>query len=288
MSDSTSVSFSIINMDGIGEVGVAFIEKISGAIGMIREPRQLKLLAKAEVAANVIRAEGEIKVLEIEERAIRRWVTEQTERQQIIEQITANAIPLLSENSNPQSMQKDWIVNFFNQAKLVSDKEVQMLWSRVLAGEADSPGSFSKRTVRVLAELDKEDGEHFTNVCRFVVKLEILTPLIFNETEDLYAKAGLTFNSLSHLDSIGLIDFEGFGYYRHPKEDPLVVEYFGDTFQLQTSSIGVPGLSYGRAKLTEVGHQLATICQASPVDGFMDYVRHQWKEYLLEDDPGTS
>jgi hypothetical protein len=36
--------------------------------------------------------------------------------------------------------------------------EMQNLWAQVLAGEANSPGTYSKRTVNFLSSLDKKDA----------------------------------------------------------------------------------------------------------------------------------
>jgi hypothetical protein len=36
-----------------------------------------------------------------------------------------------------------------------------------LAGEANRPGSFSKRTLSTVSDLDKRDAEVFTTLCRF-------------------------------------------------------------------------------------------------------------------------
>ena len=35
-------------------------------------------------------------------------------------------------------MEEDWIANFFDKCRIVSDSEMQSLWARVLAGEANA------------------------------------------------------------------------------------------------------------------------------------------------------
>ena len=44
---------------------------------------------------------------------------------------------------------------------------MQILWARVLAGEANAPGTYSKRTVNLLSDFDKSDAELFTKLCGF-------------------------------------------------------------------------------------------------------------------------
>ena len=77
-------------------------------------------------------------------------------------------MPRLHEDANPESVDNDWIVNFFDKSRIVSDSEMQELWSRVLANEANSPGSYSKRTVNFLSDMDKNEAESFTKLCGFV------------------------------------------------------------------------------------------------------------------------
>ena len=39
-------------------------------------------------------------------------------------------------------------------------------------------------------------------------------------------------------------------------------------------------IEIGHVLLTKVGQELAPICGSSPVEGFWDYVKEQWKKYL--------
>ena len=116
-----------------------------------------------------------------------------------MEDITAKALPSLSEDANPDSFEDDWIVNFFDKCRIVSDKEMQELWSLVLAGEANTQGTYSKRTVNFLADLDKNEAQLFTKLCGFVWKIESLQPLIFEYQSEIYNCHGIHYESLNHL-----------------------------------------------------------------------------------------
>ena len=39
-------------------------------------------------------------------------------------------------------------------------------------------------------------------------------------------------------------------------------------------------LELGKVLLTKIGQELAPICGSKSVDGFYEYVKEQWKEYL--------
>ena len=62
-----------------------------------------------------------------------------------MEDITAKAIPHLNANANPDNMEDDWIANLFDKCRMVSNDEMQSLWARVLATEANAPRCFVKK-----------------------------------------------------------------------------------------------------------------------------------------------
>ena len=39
-------------------------------------------------------------------------------------------------------------------------------------------------------------------------------------------------------------------------------------------------LPIGTVSLTHIGQELAPICRGQPVEGFWEYVKEQWKEFL--------
>ena len=83
-----------------------------------------------------------------------------------MEDITAKAIPHLNEEAKPDAMEDDWVANFFDKGRIVSNPEMQSLWARVLAGEANIPSTYSKRTVNLLSDLDKSEAELFHQTLR--------------------------------------------------------------------------------------------------------------------------
>ena len=72
--------------------------------------------------------------------------------------MVAQAIPELEGDAKPDEIDNDWMTRFFEASKLVSDKEMQSLWARLLAGEANKSGTFSKRTIDQVPNLEKSDA----------------------------------------------------------------------------------------------------------------------------------
>jgi hypothetical protein len=274
-------SNSIINLGDIAKPADTLIQKVSKAVGGFFAPYQIKRIAKAEAEAAIIKAQTEIQITDLHRRAMHRFIEEEAQRQKNMEDITTKALPQLTEEAKPDAMEDDWVTNFFDKSRIVSDSQMQELWSRVLAGEANTPGRYSKRTVNLLSGLDKTDAELFSKLCTFGWVIGSIVPLVFDVQADIYNRNSINFNSLSHLESIGLIQFNsiaGFRLLRLPKA--FVVHYHGRSLQLEMPKDADNDLDIGSVLLTQTGHELAPICGSRPVDGFWEYVSAQWKGHL--------
>jgi len=272
---------SLVNLGSLSKPANTLIKKVSAAIGGLFEPWQIERVAKAQAKADLISAQSQIQITDLHRRAMYRFVEEEAQRQHNMESITAKALPQLDARSDPDKMEDDWVTNFFDKSRIVSDEEMQGLWARVLSGEANSPGTYSKRTVNFLGDLDKVDAELFTNLCRFVWQIGDLVPLIFDTADDIYNKAGINFNTASHLESIGLVQFNslaGFQRLRIPKV--ATVLYYGKPLQLEFEKEEDNRLELGKLLLTKTGQELAPICGSKPIPGFVDYVKEKWKKHL--------
>ena len=274
-------SISIVNLGKLSKPADTLIKKVSSAVGGIFEPYQIKRIAKAKAEADLIKAKSEIEITDLHRRAMHRFVEEEAKRQENMESITKKALPQLKESSQPDSIKNDWITNFFDKSRIISDQDMQNLWSRVLAGEANAPGTYSKRTVNFLSDLDKKDAELFQALCSFGWLVGTFTPLIFDPRAKIYNDLGLNFGTLTHLDSIGLIQFNnltGFSRIGLPKR--FAVLYCGRPLALEMGKDTDNELSIGHVLLTKVGEELATVCMAPGIDGFEEYIKEKWKKYI--------
>jgi hypothetical protein len=276
MSDSESI---IINLGELSKPATVLIEKLSDAVEGVFKPYQIKQIARAEAEANLIAAESQIQITDLKRRARHRWEEEEFRRQSNMESITSGSLPLLEDHSKPEALDNDWIVNFFDKCRIVSDSQMQRLWSRVLAGQANNPGTFSRRTINLISDLEKADAEQFTTLCRFgwTFGSTAIAPLIYDSQDVIYNDHGVDFGSLSHLESLGLIQFNSLSGFRIGKLPKVFdAEYFGTRIHLTMPKDEDNSLAIGQAMLTNAGMQLATICGAQPVPEFIEYVRQQW------------
>jgi len=273
---------SIISFGDISKPATLLIKKVSNAVGVLYEPRRIRKHAEAEAEAEKIKTLASNELNEIQQRAVDRFVHQETRKPENIEAITHQAASSLGEDAKVEGLDEDWVAHFFKNCDIVSDKEMQSLWSRLLSGEATKPGTFSKRTVNFIASMDKKDAKLFSDFCQFCWFMGNAIPLIMDVENKIFNKEGINFTSLKHLDAIGLIAFESLaGYKRHGLGKFAHIFYFGTPTLVEFSKARDNEIQIGKALLTQAGQELAPICGAKRNEAFYKYIIGKWHEQGL-------
>ena len=278
---SDNFESSLINLGELSKPATVLVEKISEAVGGIFKPYQIVRVAKAEAQADRVRAEGQIEISDLQRRAFNRFLNEEASKQENIEEITQKALPLLKDDSKPSELEDDWIVNFFDRCRLISDEQMQGLWSRILAGETNAPGSYSKRTVGFLSNLDKREADLFTRLCGYMWTVRTNAfPVVFDEHGLVYDKHGIDSAAVIDLEGIGLVHYQSNGFSLRLPSEGLTLDYYGTkvAMKVRSGSIEIPT---GKVIFTRVGKELASICGSEPVEGFVDHVLRRWEHHGL-------
>jgi len=275
----TGGGFTLVDVGKLAEPAKVLIEKVSEGVGGVFRPFQIVRVAKAEAEAEKIRAISNLEITDIERRGLARVIRAEGRNQHNIEQITGKALPHLRSDAKPEQISNDWIANVFEKCKTVSDEDMQAAWAKLLAGEANSPGTFSKTAIQVMSLLEKSDAELFTNLCSFGWNYGgRLVPMYLEIRDQIYATHGINFDSMNHLSSLGLLVFSGAMSYHYagvPKQLPI--SYYGREVILEFHNDSENQLKIGQLMLTPVGYQLTTICGSAPIEGFYEYSLNWWK-----------
>lgn len=262
----------------LGKPAVTLIERISDAIGGISRPWQIGRVAKAEANAEIVRAEAKLKISELERRAMQRLFREEAKKQENIEAITASAIPLLANNSDPAQLEDDWITKFFESCRSISNEDMQALWARLLASEANSVGSVSRKTIEVLSYLDQADATLFSKITQFSLDQNNKLIAVYDKEQAVYADEGLGFGGLSHLADLGLIqcDFLS-GFISNQFNESIQINYHGRLVELTLT--GPPyQFSVGNIRLTNAGAQIVQTLPRLFNNKFFDYLVGVWHQ----------
>lgn len=158
------------------------------------------------------------------------------------------------------------------------EDQARILWGKILAGEINNPGSFSKQTLSILSVMNKQDIETFaafSSLCVLYLgeglSLSNTVPIMYQEgDETTYNDGKFTHKQLMQLESLGLISRisgknlpqkSGMKYRFYMLENVVTVECKSDS--------GYPIIFL--PALTKCGMELSSLCETGTMDGLHDY-----------------
>ncbi|MGD0109241.1 MAG: DUF2806 domain-containing protein [Rhodopila sp.] len=273
--DEPNGDMSLINLGQLTKPATTLIEKVSDAIGGIAKPWQITRVASAEAKAELIRLESKIKLSDIERRALQRMVREEGKKQKNIESITNNAITSLLPDSKPEEIKEDWLLHFFDQGKLISNLDLQLLWGSLLAGEANKPGSISKKTVSLVAAMDAEDARLFVRFCKFVWKKDETRVLVLPDLEsEMFQEAQIGILGIDHMVDLGMLRYRN-QFVSFAARERWEASYFDQRVVINFNSEG-RSLYIGPHIFTRAGEELAGICIGEPSQEYFQWITRLW------------
>ena len=183
-------SNSLVNLGDLAKPADTLIKKISSAAGILYEPRHIKRIAKAKAKAALIKAQSEIEITDLHRRAANRWIEEEAQRQKNMEDITAKALPQLNENAKPDSVENDWIVNFFDKCRIVSDNEMQRSVVARFGWRSERSRDLLEEDRQFPARSGQERGRIVYEALRVWLQIGDVVPLVFDIQAKIYNRYG--------------------------------------------------------------------------------------------------
>lgn len=162
----------ITDLTGLSKPLTKLIEVFANGCKWVTEPYQIKRIAKANAYASSIKFKEELKqkiVTSLFEHA-KPSIREYKEIYNLIN-ILDFAIQEMNSigNVNDIPVSTEWSARFFDYSQDVCDEEVQVIWAKILAHETANPGTYFKRTLYVLHNIERFEAEWFVELCSFVL-----------------------------------------------------------------------------------------------------------------------
>jgi Protein of unknown function (DUF2806) len=247
------------------------------------------------IEANLSEIKGKIEVAEFEQRMLARKEQLELWQHRNIENIALGAADFpVEEKVSNDPVDEDWLAQFFEYGRNVSDPQMQSIWSHILAREVATPGGFSLRTLHAVKMLRKKDAEIFTQYCQFVWDTtESGTGFaVVADGEDsfwaasraklvrlLYQKAGISPLRRIELHNLNLIALKRPAMPLNIQSNmglPTQISYHGHPYWVRRSDS--KSMSLPVDFLTDIGRELAPIAGAQPNDEYKNLVLGQMNE----------
>ena len=181
----------------------------------------------------------------------------------------AMTIDVLPEDVTDEPVDEDWMSEFFEYCKNMSNENMKVLWARILAEEVSKPGSLSKRAIDFCRTISTKEAETFTKFCHLVWKRKDSMFYVYCSSGDVdrIEEFDITYEEILMLDSIGLITYSvGSVYDFHFNGNETVecnktIKYYDNEYLIERNATykggdwHVPCL-----RLTPIGMELFKIC----------------------------
>lgn len=147
-----------------------------------------------------------------------------------IDQIAALAVQELSKLPPPKQapgsppedrpdVDEDWLNAFEGEAAQVSSEHAQKVFAKILAGEINRPASFSKKTLKLISQLDNRAAHLFSLACSMSVSTRVHGNIIDARViglgqigQNSLAAYGMSYSECIILQEYGLVVSELSGY----------------------------------------------------------------------------
>ena len=209
-------------------------------------------------------------------------------------ELTSTPFPPAPDNA-PEDISDDWLNAFETEAAQMSSDQMQSLFGKILAGEIRKPKSFSRRTLKIIAQLDNDAAQHFQTLCSLAVSLRIPETSHIVDARvvgmgspgsNSLAGYGLPFNTLNVLSEYGLIiaEYDSYLDYRvciiSNNQVRLPFHFQGKTwgFTPDPTKLPVPtefrldGVAFSKA-----GIEMLPIVDISPKPEYVTALLEFWK-----------
>ncbi len=277
--------YSVINLGNIGkptaEIVNNFVNKISNALGWIVTPKNVNS-SIIEANKSIIEEISKRKDINpIERGAIVSNYKKIIKQYKNQKDIISLATEYLTPKAKPESISDDWISFFFDKVKDVTEDDMKIYWSQILAGEFNEPNTYTKQLLHTMSIMDSKIANRFIKIrssC-FYSPPHLYAFMYRTNGENIknvkkYDKMKIYIGDLRELDSLGLIQ------YRFSDFHTLVIKnkvfYYGNKIiRLNTD---IRSIALGNVALSSIGKQLCRIVPMQYNDNILKICLDSWEK----------
>ncbi len=269
----------LFDLEPLGNVANNVIDKLSVAAGWVANRESLQKVAVTTFVSDIQNSNldplNKAAIISNSKKIIREY----SNQKEIIEM----AISTIKNPEGINAVDDDWIIQFMDLAKNISNSDFQKIWALIFAKECSEAGSIPKSLLLVLQKMDRNDAEMFTRFASLTIKIwGEYTPYICEQffspdetVRGVYQQSNVTYDDLTQLETLGLIKMNdnsfSSGYITNSNEDVDIskVEYFNSSLDVPQR---VDTIRVGNVIFTKDGRALRDAVEAKELEGFWQFV----------------
>ena len=155
------------------------VETVANATGLTALGTIINARGEANVAKKKAQTDAEVEILRLqgEEKVAQYVLARNIQKVENVEEIVSKAKQQFTadEQVPEEPVEQDWMNRFLNIAEEISDKDMQDIWGRILAGEIKKPKSYSLRTLEVMRNMSKDEAMSLMKASTFQVALDLVS-----------------------------------------------------------------------------------------------------------------
>jgi len=234
------------------------------------------------------------KKMPIEDRCNKRERLASLRKQENIEEIMEKTFAFCTNKSLDKRPDLDWFNRYITLAENVSNKTMQDLWAKILAGELSRPGLYSLKALKVFRDMSIVDAKLLAKACSLAVKdqskknIRILSGTyqqpgllnFFNKDRQQYINLshfGLNYADILSLADNNLIFKQESESSMMASGETLNFHYNGSPLKLSCKKANIAIQFY---KFTPIGTELANLITDKPNDEFFTALKQQLKHHF--------
>ncbi|PHR83473.1 MAG: TIGR03899 family protein [Colwellia sp.] len=234
------------------------------------------------------------KQMPIEDRSAKRERLANLRKQKNIESIMEKTFAFCANKSIDKRTDLDWFNRYITLAENVSNKTMQDLWAKILAGELFRSGSYSLKALKVFRDMSVVDAKLLAKACSLAVKdqskknIRIISgsyqqPGLLNFlNKDRQRYINLSHFGLNYADILSLAD--NHLLYQQESESSMMAS--GETLNFNYNGLPLkltskkPNIALQFYKFTPIGAELAHLINDKPNDDFFTVLKQQLNHHF--------
>lgn len=165
------------------------------------------------------------------------------------------------ESVDVSSIDHSWFIRWADGASEQFDDEMRRIWGKVLDGELENPGSYSKRTLSILSDMSKDEAESFRKICSYTI-MDVKPFVVFlNDDGGGANDRNIDYEEIVSLEALGLIDSSSLNFVRFDPGESKDVMVGGRTMRITSGHTSQAQISFTPI-MTRYGKELSRLCSS--------------------------